>query len=175
MKNVGIMLLCIFTACMLLYQCSYQQEGIYALALSKQVDRIIVYKQKREMHVFAKDTLLKIYRIALGANPIGHKQFQGDMKTPEGTYTINGKNPNSAYHLNLGISYPNQADRENAKKHGKSPGGDIKIHGLPNGMGHIGKTHILSDWTHGCIAVSNEEIEELYKHVPLGTSITIYP
>ena len=146
-----------------------------SMPLKTMVDKIVVHKKERKMAVFKNDSLLKTYYISLGANPIGAKQFQGDMKTPEGTYTINSKNPHSAYYLNLGISYPNATEKEFALKHGKSAGGDIKIHGLPNGSANIGKAHLLSDWTHGCIAVTNEEIKELYNYVPIGTTIIIYP
>lgn len=127
------------------------------------IDKLIVYKSKREMHAFYQGKPIKIYPISLGKNPIGHKAFEGDMKTPEGIYTINDRNPNSSYHKNLGISYPNDADIAHAKAHGKSAGGAIKIHGIKNGLGDvIGANHLLKDWTHGCIAVTNHEIDELY-------------
>lgn len=125
------------------------------------------------MHVYSANEILKSYPIALGFNPIGHKQFEGDGKTPEGVYTINDKNPNSAYFLNLGISYPNAEDIENAEKAGKAPGGDIKIHGMKNGMPDIGSFHKITDWTLGCIAVSNTQIQELFDNVPIGTEIEI--
>lgn len=139
------------------------------------ITRILVEKSARKMHVFQGDSLLKSYDIALGFSPEGHKEMEGDGKTPEGVYHIDGKNPNSAYFLNLGISYPNPNDRAYAKQIGKSPGGDIKIHGLPNDLPNIGKAHLLKDWTHGCIAVTNEEIRELYDAVPIGTRIEIKP
>ncbi|MDO4441821.1 MAG: L,D-transpeptidase family protein [Moraxella sp.] len=133
------------------------------LPVGTQIDKLIVYKAKREMHAFYQGKLIKIYPISLGKNPIGHKAFEGDMKTPEGIYTINDRNPNSSYHKNLGISYPNDADIAHAKAHGKSAGGAIKIHGIKNGLGDvIGANHLLKDWTHGCIAVTNREIDELY-------------
>lgn len=145
------------------------------ISLTQEVDKIIVYKSKREMLVYNGDKLLKTYKISLGNTPIGHKQFEGDGKTPEGIYTINDKNPNSAYHKNLGVSYPNEADIEYAKSFNKSAGGDIKIHGLKNGLGYIGKLHLNSDWTLGCIAVTNEEIDELFEYVKIGSPIEIYP
>lgn len=133
------------------------------LPVGTRIDKLIVYKAKREMHAFYQGKLIKIYPISLGKNPIGHKAFEGDMKTPEGIYTINDRNPNSSYHKNLGISYPNDADIAHAKAHGKSAGGAIKIHGIKNGLGDvIGANHLLKDWTHGCIAVTNHEIDELY-------------
>ena len=97
------------------------------------------------------------------------------MRTPEGTYTIHDKNPRSAFYLNLGISYPNEEDEAYAQQLGCSAGGAIKIHGLRNGSGWKGRFHRLSDWTAGCIAVTNAEMEELYRAVPIGTPITIYP
>ncbi len=127
------------------------------------------------MHAVSPGKVLKTYAIALGSSPEGRKECEGDMKTPEGIYTIDSKNPNSAYHLYMGISYPNSADRQHATALGKSPGSDIKIHGLKNGSVNIGKAHLLSDWTHGCIAVTNEEIEELYLLVAIGTVIEIKP
>ena len=140
-----------------------------------QIDTIVVYKSKREMAVYSGGQLLKTYKISLGREPTGHKEFEGDKKTPEGIYSINDKNPNSGYHKNLGISYPNSDDLENAKKLEKPAGGDIKIHGLKNGAGFIGKFHRLSDWTFGCIAVTDKEIDELYKAVKIGTRIEIKP
>jgi murein L,D-transpeptidase YafK len=140
----------------------------------KRIDKIKVYKSKRELQVFCGSELLKTYKIALGRVPAGRKEFEGDKKTPEGLYYIDGKNPNSSYHKNLGISYPNKTDMDNAQKVGKSPGGLIKIHGLRNGADHIGKFHRWSDWTLGCIAVTNSEIDELYKYVPIGTPIEIF-
>lgn len=143
------------------------------LDTSKKIDKIIVIKNKRELNVYSEKTLLKSYSVSLGAEPVGHKQFEGDNKTPQGIYTINDKNPNSGYHLNLGISYPNKEDIAYAKQHGKSPGGLIKIHGIKNAYGFIGKFHRWFDWTQGCIALTDKEIEELYYNVPIGTTIEI--
>lgn len=127
------------------------------------------------MKVYSEGVLLKTYRISLGRSPIGHKQFEGDCKTPEGIYSIDGRNPNSTFHKNLGISYPNEKDLEKAKSLGKPAGGDIKIHGLRNGRGYISKFHRWKDWTAGCIAVTDTEIEELYDAVKIGAEIQIYP
>lgn len=137
------------------------------------IDKLVVYKSKRKMEAYANEVLIKTYDIALGKDPIGHKQFEGDNKTPEGSYTINARNPNSAYHKNLGVSYPNTADKATADKLGKPVGGDIKIHGLKNGRGYIGKCHRLKDWTAGCIAVTNDEVDELYAAVKQNTEIEI--
>lgn len=127
------------------------------------------------MKVYSEGMLLKTYRISLGKNPVGHKQFEGDCKTPEGIYSIDGRNPNSAFHKNLGISYPNENDLEKAKRLEKPAGGDIKIHGLRNGRGYISKFHRWKDWTAGCIAVTDIEIDELYDAVKIGAEIQIYP
>jgi len=140
-----------------------------------QIDNIVVNKSKREMLVFSNGELLKTYKISLGRQPIGHKEFEGDKKTPEGVYSINDKNNNSGYHKNLGISYPNKDDLENARQLGKSAGGEIKIHGIRNGIGFLGKFHRWFDWTLGCIAVTNTEIDELYRAVKIGTRIEIRP
>ncbi len=147
---------------------------LYSQNISK-VDYLEVDKSDRILKAYYQGKLLKQYKIALGAQPIGHKHIEGDMKTPEGTYTIESKNPNSQYHKNLGISYPNETDKKYAKRIGKSAGGLIKIHGLPIGWGSIGQYHYLKDWTWGCIAVNNNEIDELYEAVKIGVKIKIMP
>ena len=139
------------------------------------ITRLVVMKSKRQMWAYNQDTLVKIYPISLGKSPIGHKQFEGDKKTPEGIYRINERNPNSAYHKNLGISYPNAEDKSYALSQGKSPGGLIKIHGLPNKFPDIGRQHLRKDWTDGCIAVTNEEIDELFNAVVHNAEIDIRP
>jgi len=146
-----------------------------ALPTHATVDKIVVEKSARQMHVYSGEELLKTYSISLGFEPTGHKQVEGDGKTPEGEYTIFGKNPHSSCYLNLGVSYPNATDRVVANEMGQPPGGDIKIHGLLNGHGHIGKLHRWHDWTAGCIAVTNDEMKELYDNVPIGTTIVIQP
>lgn len=147
-----------------------------ALSSDIQIDKLIVYKSKREMQAYANGKLVKTYPIALGLNPIGHKQFEGDKKTPEGIYYINDRNANSAYHKNLGISYPNQKDKAFAQSQGKSAGGDIKIHGIKNGYGKvIGEKHLLKDWTDGCIAVTDREMDELFTAVKHNAMIDIRP
>lgn len=145
------------------------------LAPGTKIDKLLVEKSDRVMYAYFEDSLLKSYPISLGFNPEGHKQFEGDGKTPEGVYTINDRNPNSGYYLNLGISYPNADDKEFAAAQGKSAGGDIKIHGLPNNKPNVGKAHLLKDWTHGCIAVTNEEMDELFHMVVDGAEIEIKP
>ena len=139
------------------------------------IDRLVVHKSKRTMSAYSQGKLLKTYPISLGKQPVGHKHFEGDGKTPEGKYRINERNPNSGYHKNLGVSYPNEADKAYAAAQGKSPGGLIKIHGMINGWGFIGKKHLQKDWTNGCIAVTDEEIDELYRSVKHNAEIEILP
>ena len=125
--------------------------------------------------MFRDGSLLKTYRVALGRNPVGAKEQEGDMKTPEGVYKIDYRNPNSDYHLALHISYPSDEDNARAAQRGVSAGSDIMIHGLPNGRGWIGAAHRQKDWTAGCIALTDEEIEELCRATPDGTTIEIRP
>ena len=139
------------------------------------VDKVVVNKSKRELLLMSGKQVLKSYRVALGRNPVGPKKQQGDGKTPEGIYTISGRNAASAFHRALRVSYPNPADRARAKRAGVSPGGDIMIHGLPHGQGSIGAAHRLTDWTEGCVAVTNAEIEEIWRLVPDGTTVEINP
>jgi len=137
------------------------------------IDRIVVRKSEHRMFVYAHGALIHTYTIAIGKGSAGDKQFQGDKKTPEGSYYIFAKNPSSAYHKNLGISYPNADDRAAAKSLGMPAGGDVKIHGLKNGQGYIGRFQRWKDWTNGCIGLTNEEIDDLYEHTPVGTPIII--
>ena len=157
--------------CLSFYRWNYSFEK--PLPKNTVVDKIVVLKSKRELQLWYKNTLLKTYKISLGLQPIGHKEYEGDRKTPEGSYFINGKNPTSDYYKNLGISYPNNKDRAYAKSMGKSTGGDVKIHGMRNDMTWWGNAHRFRDWTHGCIAVTNPEMEEIYSVVKMKTVIEI--
>lgn len=145
------------------------------IQIGQKIDLIVVDKAQRKMTVFHQNVPLKRYKIALGFTPVGHKEQEGDGKTPEGNYTIIDKNPNSMFHLSLKISYPSKVDKLKAKQQGVSPGGEIMIHGLSDGFSWLGKKHSARDWTLGCIALSNDEIEELYQHVQIGTKIVINP
>ena len=138
-------------------------------------DRLVVHKAARTLSVYSEERLLKTYKIALGRNPQGHKQQEGDGRTPEGNYVIDSRKADSAFHRALHISYPNAQDRRRARRLGVSPGGALMIHGLPNGMASIGAAHATRDWTEGCIAVTNPEIEEIWRVVPNGTRIEIKP
>ncbi|MCL4186108.1 MAG: L,D-transpeptidase family protein [Rhodobacteraceae bacterium] len=133
-----------------------------------EVTGIVVSKSDRRMYLVHHGRVLKRYRVDLGRAPAGPKRIEGDGKTPEGTYVIDRRNPDSRFHLSLGISYPSEDDRAQAAAVGESPGGDIFIHGR-NGRG--GRT----DWTEGCIAVTDREMEEIYAMVRVGTPITIHP
>jgi murein L,D-transpeptidase YafK len=119
--------------------------------------------------------VIKTYKIALGAQPIGAKTRQGDHKTPEGTYVLDGRNLKSHFYRSIHISYPDAHDRTQSTKLGFSAGGDVYIHGLPNGYGWLGASHRLKDWTDGCIAVTNQEMDEIWRAVPNGTIIEIRP
>lgn len=146
-----------------------------ALSSTQQADRIVIEKSKRSMVLMNGNTVLKTYKVALGASPVGAKEREGDHKTPEGSYLIDSKNAHSQFHLSLHISYPDVAAREHARKLGVSPGGDIMIHGLPDRYAFLGAAHRKIDWTDGCIAVTNQEIEEIWKLVPIGTKVEIKP
>lgn len=140
---------------------------------TRQADFVLVDKSDRTLTLYRDGETLRTYSgLAFGDAPTGHKQFEGDEKTPEGRYTIDTRNPNSAYHLSLRISYPNGADRAFAEAQGRDPGGDIFIHGQPNAM-PAGR--IPGDWTDGCIALSNAEMEELWGAIADGTPIEIRP
>ncbi len=150
-------------------------EAGQALRAGVIAERIVIEKGARTLSLFRGGHVLKTYKIALGPNAKGPKERQGDGRTPEGTYVIDGRKRESAFHRALHISYPNPEDRRRARMRGVSPGGDIMIHGLPKGMGAIGKAHLLKDWTQGCIAVTNDEIEEIWRVVPNGTQVVIRP
>lgn len=131
------------------------------------VTAVVAWKERRSLVLMNNETILRHYRFELGFTPAGHKQFEGDGRTPEGTYWIDRKNPRSQYHLSVGISYPNAEDRARARALGRSPGGDIFIHGTPR------RYRNAADWTAGCLAVTNEEVEEIYSMVAVGTPIVI--
>lgn len=139
------------------------------------VDRVVVNKSRREMLLLRGESVLRSYRIALGRDPLGPKTTEGDGKTPEGHYVIDRRNPKSAYHLSLHISYPTEAQRDRARELGIDPGCDIMIHGLPNGTGPDEKGHPRTDWTRGCIAVTDEEMDEIWDLIADGTPIQINP
>lgn len=139
------------------------------------VDRVVVLKAERRLLLYAGDERVASYRVALGADPTGHKTFRGDSRTPEGTYTLDYRNEDSQFHRSIHVSYPNEADLAEAVQADVPPGGNVMIHGLPNGKGWMGSLYNLRDWTDGCIAVSNRQMEEIWRAVPDGTPIEIKP
>jgi murein L,D-transpeptidase YafK len=138
-------------------------------------DKVVVFKSKRLLMLMREGEILSAYRVALGKHPDGRKIKAGDKRTPEGNYVLDARNRDSKFHLALHISYPNESDLVNAQRLGVTPGGDIMIHGLPDQFKKLGRLHRLSDWTNGCIAVTNREIEEIWRLVPDGTPIEIKP
>lgn len=152
------------------------EKRLFALVLQNgAVDRIVVEKKERRLLLMSDGEVLKTYKVALGGEPVGPKERQGDNKTPEGTYHIDAKNRDSQYHLSLHLSYPNEADKRRAQELGVAPGGNIMIHGIKNGFSWVGDFHAARDWTEGCIAVTDEEIEEIYQLTPIGTAVEITP
>jgi murein L,D-transpeptidase YafK len=153
----------------------YAHHNSHLLPAGTKIDRIVVEKSARKLFIFRDGKHIKSYRIALGRNPVGAKQEEGDMKTPEGTYKIDSRNAQSSFHLALHVSYPSDEDNRRAAVRGVSAGSDIMIHGIHNGRGWIGAFHRWKDWTAGCIALTDEEIEELWQVIPDGTMIEIRP
>ena len=138
-------------------------------------DRIVIRKAAHTLTLMKGDRELATYKVALGRNPVGAKTQRGDHKTPEGDYEIDAMKGNSRFYRALHISYPNSADRERAQAAGLSPGGDVEIHGIENGLGWIGSLQRRIDWTDGCIAVTDEEMDEIWKRVSVGTPVEIRP
>ncbi len=174
MKNINkrealIKILGIFSINFVLPNFSILSSQAVAKTKKEKVDLIVVWKSKRRLTLFYKKNPVKSYYIRLGFNPKGHKKKEGDGKTPEGNYWITHKNPNSAFHKSLGISYPNKQDKISAEKNGFSPGKDIFIHGGPRNF----LKHFFFDWTQGCIAVTDNEIEEIFNLVQENTPIFI--
>jgi hypothetical protein len=138
-------------------------------------DSIVVEKGERRLTLFYRGVAVRKYRVALGRNPVGDKVSIGDYRTPEGLFYISGRNPFSRFYKSLAISYPDAAHAKRAAKLGKSPGGNIMIHGLPPHQAKLGASHVLADWTEGCIAVTNAEIDELWRAVEPWSAIEIKP
>ena len=141
----------------------------------ERIDRIVVEKARHTMTLLAQGQAVRRYAVSLGRGGLERKSREGDNRTPEGIYRIDSRNPNSAYHLALHVSYPDARDSAAAEKRGEKPGGDIMIHGIRNGMGWVGALHRLVDWTAGCIAVTDGEIEEIWRLVSDGTPVEIRP
>lgn len=172
--RVALALLSLLTGAFLVVMVWVTDRG-HPLPPGVRADKILVHKSERVMMLLQRGKPLKAYRIALGPAPCGHKVCEGDGKTPEGSYLIDARKFNSSFHRALHVSYPNPRDIQVARNRGLDPGGAIMIHGLPNGMGWFGNLHRWWDWTAGCIAVTDWEIEELWRAVPDGTTIEIRP
>ncbi|MRR54931.1 MAG: hypothetical protein EG822_10545 [Deltaproteobacteria bacterium] len=138
-------------------------------------DKVVVIKKKRLLLLVRGGEILRSYRVAIGRNPVGTKTRQGDNRTPEGRYVLDRRNSRSKFYRSIHISYPNSADISRAQQRGVSPGRDIMIHGLPRNYEDVGDLHTVTDWTKGCIAVTNAEIDEIWTFVPDGTPIEIKP
>ncbi len=145
------------------------------LPQTQTVDHILIEKSAHTMKLMHNGEILKTYKVSLSRVPVGPKERAGDHKVPEGQYIVDSKNRQSKFHLALHVSYPNSADRERAKKLGADPGGNIEIHGLDSAYAWVGSLHRTMDWTDGCIAVTNPEIEEIFPLIPVGTPVEIRP
>ncbi len=143
--------------------------------ISYDADSIVVEKAARTLTLYRRGLAVRAYYVALGGSPVGDKVRAGDGRTPEGLFRIEARNPKSRFHLALRISYPSAAHRARAAALGVSPGGDIMVHGLPPAFASYGREHRQTDWTEGCIALTNAEIEEIYRSVPVGSPIEIRP
>jgi murein L,D-transpeptidase YafK len=150
-------------------------SAVLASEPALRADRVLVLKKERKLQLLRRGNVIKSYKVALGGDPTGPKTRQGDHKTPEGLYVLDFRNAHSQFYKAIHISYPTPRDRAAAREKGFFPGGDVFLHGLPNGYGAIGAAHRLKDWTDGCIAVTNEEIDEIWRAVPDGTPIEIRP
>lgn len=144
-----------------------------ACASPQKIDRVLVEKSKNKMYLLSRNDVVREYDIFLGKNPIGHKQREGDMRTPEGEYLLIHKNNNSKFYRSITVSYPDEDDIKDAMARGVNPGGDIVIHGFPNELGNITGPVQPLNWTEGCIAVRNHEMDELFELIELNTPIEI--
>jgi len=149
--------------------------AVAPLAADARADSVVVLKRERKLILYSQGEVLKTYPISLGSEPVGPKTRQGDHRTPEGHYVLDRRNPKSQYYRSIHISYPKPEQVENARKQGTAPGGDVFIHGLPNGFGWLGSSQRRYDWTDGCFAVTNAEMDEIWRAVPDGTPIEIKP
>jgi murein L,D-transpeptidase YafK len=149
--------------------------GRGASPVTARVDRVLVLKAQRRLLLLSRGRVVRRYRVALGFNPVGHKIRRGDGRTPEGTYVLDWRNPNSQFQRSIHVSYPNRRDRLRAARRGVDPGGAIMIHGVRPSFEWLGRLHSLVDWTDGCIAVSGREMAEIWVLVPNGTPIEIRP
>src|ERR1700687_2651116 len=138
-------------------------------------DQVLVVKSQHTLTLLSQGKVLRTYKVALGGSPVGAKEQQGDHKTPEGLYILDRRNAKSRFYKSIHVSYPNEQDKQKASQRGIASGGDIMIHGLPNGFGWVCATHRALDWTDGCVAVTDAEMDEIWELVPEGTPIEIRP
>jgi murein L,D-transpeptidase YafK len=171
MSNILLKISCLVTTAFVIL------SGYLSLsaACELKADRVLVNKTERKLYLLNDGQVMKEYPISLGLNPVGHKQQQGDKRTPEGTYLLKHRNPQSKYYKSILLSYPNEQDRRRAEARGVDPGGDLAIHGLPTRSEEEAWDYIERDWTDGCIAVTNDEMEEIWNMVDDGTPIEILP
>ncbi len=155
--------------------CGFCFASSAAARLTATADRIVIEKSARHLTLYSHGAAIKTYSVALGHHPEGAKQMQGDGRTPEGLYFVDFRKADSAYHRALHLSYPNAQDRAHAAALGADPGGDIMIHGIRNGLAWLGPLHRLRDWTNGCIAVTDAQMDEIWSAVPVGTPVEIRP
>lgn len=146
-----------------------------AAACELKADKVVIKKSERKLYLINNGQVIKEYSICLGLNPVGHKQQKGDKRTPEGIYVLNQRNPKSKYYKSMLFSYPNEKDRRQAEAKGVDPGGHLAIHGLPVRTKEAEWDYIERDWTDGCIAVTNDHMEEIWQLVDIGTPIEILP
>ncbi len=155
---------------------AWQVLGLGAFAQTRpQVDSILILKKDHMLKLLSHGSVVRTYKVALGRGGLAPKEREGDARTPEGHYFIDSRNDHSGFHRALHISYPNAEDRRRAAQRGVAPGGAIMIHGIKNGLGWLGATHRTIDWTAGCIAVTDDEIDEIWNLVPVGTPVEIRP
>jgi murein L,D-transpeptidase YafK len=167
MRNLGVI---VAGVCMLLIAHADARAGDFPVA-----DRVVVEKASRKLHLLKDGKPLRTFRIALGMQPVGDKQREGDFRTPEGTYLLDRRNPNSEYFLSIHISYPSNSDAVEARERGLDPGGAIMIHGQPNEPTRSEAYYRTQDWTNGCIAVSNSDMIDIWLMIPDNTPIEIRP
>lgn len=171
MKKIGLVALVAMVAGL----SAWSVWPIHPLPLGARADLLIVDKAARRLDLYRGSVLLKSYAVSLGRHPIGPKQRQADGKTPEGNYIIDYRKADSSFHRALHISYPASTDQAVARAQGIDPGGLVMIHGMKNGLGWLGRLHLLTDWTDGCIAVTDREMDEIWRAVPDGTRIVLRP
>src|SRR6202158_737457 len=171
------------------FRLAFQKQNIHTAAMifllligmlaaetaAAKADHVIVEKSQHTLTLFSHGKVLRTYKVALGGTPIGAKEQQGDHKTPEGRYILDRRNAKSRFYKSIHVSYPNEQDKQKASQRGIASGGDIMIHGLPNGFGWVCATHRALDWTDGCVAVTDAEMDEIWELVPEGTPIEIRP